>query len=662
MKPIFELMQFLIVFLSRSLILCLAFFVPLIGCASAFAGTISLNPIADASIELGHAQTNTNNGTSTSMVVDRETTDLQRALIQFDLSSIPTGATINSAVLELQATQIGGLITIEAYRIDEAWVENSVTWNNRQTGTNWSTAGGSFNPTAVASITTNSIGQHSFGITTLVQGWFGGSIANDGVMIGSPDGGGNRTITYDTREGTTPPVLVITYTLPPPTLTLSKTSVGSVGGFIFTGTNGWTSQTITTVTSNVPVTGATQTLAAAATITTITEAVPAGYAMTAASCSGLGTGGTATPNLAAGTITLNAAATVSGSTIACSITDTKIPTFKLQQITLGGFGGPFSFAQSNLASNPPAITTASETTATPASPAQINITTIGTSVTVTDTQIAGYAITAASCTDANSSITGNTGTFGTFLGTVLTLAAARVVAGADITCVITSTRPRVKIQKTTIGGSGGPFNFTTSNLATMPAAITTVAAGTPTPASPTANNVTTVGASATITETAIGTFFLSSVTCTDANSAITGNVGNIGTLAGTTLTLPAASVNAGADITCAFSNTKANPNLTILKSSSTAGPVNVGAAITYTYKVTNIGNVPMTNISINDVHNGTGVLTLPANETLTTDVAPFGDSSDTTSNNGVWSILAPGDSVTFTATYVVTQHDVDYLF
>jgi len=271
-------------------------------------------------------------------------------------------------------------------------------------------------------------------------------------------------------------------------------------------------------------------------------------------------------------------------------------------------------------------------------------------------------ITAANCTDTNSATTGNTGTFGTFSGTVLTLVAANILAGADITCVITSTRPRVKIQKTTIGGFGGPFSFTTTNLATTPSAISTLAAGTPTPVLPIANNVTTVGSNVTITEPAASGFFLSSASCTDANSAITGNVGSVGTLAGTTITLPAAKVLPGADITCVFSNTKANPNLTILKSSSTAGPVNVGAAITYTYKVTNIGNVSMTIISINDVHNGTGVLTVPANESLTTDVAPFGDSSDTTSNNGVWSILAPGDSVSFTATYVVTQHDIDFLF
>ena len=53
--------------------------------------------------------------------------------------------------------------------------------------------------------------------------------------------------------------------------------------------------------------------------------------------------------------------------------------------------------------------------------------------------------------------------------------------------------------------------------------------------------------------------------------------------------------------------------------------------------------------------------TWPNNETLTTDVAPVGDSTDATDDIGIWSLLGVGDTVTFTATYVVTQHDVDFL-
>jgi Calx-beta domain/Domain of unknown function DUF11 len=101
------------------------------------------------------------------------------------------------------------------------------------------------------------------------------------------------------------------------------------------------------------------------------------------------------------------------------------------------------------------------------------------------------------------------------------------------------------------------------------------------------------------------------------------------------------------------------PQLTILKTPSTPGPVGLGAVITYTYKVTNSGNITMTNVAVTDTHNGSGPFAGPSNEVLT-DNAPLGDSTDT-AVNGVWNSLAPGDVVNFTANYTVTQNDVDYL-
>ena len=56
---------------------------------------VSATPVQDAYIQLKNPTTNT--GTAGSLVVDREDTDLQRALLQFDLSSIPAGSTIQSA-------------------------------------------------------------------------------------------------------------------------------------------------------------------------------------------------------------------------------------------------------------------------------------------------------------------------------------------------------------------------------------------------------------------------------------------------------------------------------------------------------------------------------------------------------------------------------------
>jgi hypothetical protein len=102
------------------------------------------------------------------------------------------------------------------------------------------------------------------------------------------------------------------------------------------------------------------------------------------------------------------------------------------------------------------------------------------------------------------------------------------------------------------------------------------------------------------------------------------------------------------------------PQLTTLKTASTPGPAAAGAVITYTYKVTNSGNVTMTNVFVGDTHNGSGTFVGPGNENIFTDVAPLSDSNDLLAN-GSWDTLGPGDTLIFTATYTVTQQDVDLL-
>lgn len=88
------------------------------------------------------------------------------------------------------------------------------------------------------------------------------------------------------------------------------------------------------------------------------------------------------------------------------------------------------------------------------------------------------------------------------------------------------------------------------------------------------------------------------------------------------------------------------------------GLAQAGDAIEYSYLVTNTGNVTLSSITVSDIHGGSGPLPTPAIETLT-DNAPLGDSTDTTPNDGVWSTLAPGDVVNFSASYIVTQVDVN---
>lgn len=101
--------------------------------------------------------------------------------------------------------------------------------------------------------------------------------------------------------------------------------------------------------------------------------------------------------------------------------------------------------------------------------------------------------------------------------------------------------------------------------------------------------------------------------------------------------------------------------MTVAKSASPSTGVKAGDVVTYTYVVTNTGTSNITNIKLTDTHNASGAAPVPSGETLSTDAGTTGDSTDATANDGIWSKLAPGDAVTFTATYTVTQQDVDTL-
>lgn len=104
----------------------------------------------------------------------------------------------------------------------------------------------------------------------------------------------------------------------------------------------------------------------------------------------------------------------------------------------------------------------------------------------------------------------------------------------------------------------------------------------------------------------------------------------------------------------------ANPDISITKVADLDTNVAVGQTVTYTYDVTNTGDVTISNIDLFDSHNGNGVAPVPGSEVLQNDVAPIGNSNDSTVD-GIWDTLAPGDTIRFTATYVVTQEDVDLL-
>jgi large repetitive protein len=145
------------------------------------------------------------------------------------------------------------------------------------------------------------------------------------------------------------------------------------------------------------------------------------------------------------------------------------------------------------------------------------------------------------------------------------------------------------------------------------------------------------------------------VTQADLNA---GSVTNIASVESTQVPLP--TIPGAAQDTATVTGTR-TPGLTVAKVPSVTGTVGAGDVITYTYTVANTGNVTLTAITPDDQHTsagGTAALTI-GGDALVTDAGPAAGDTTDGGPDGVWDTLGPGDSVSFTSTYTVTQADVD---
>lgn len=129
-----------------------------------------------------------------------------RELIQFDLSSIPATATVNSATLTLRLILDGSARasnnrTLRAYRVKQAWTEGTgngsatgdgATWNTYNGSSTWQTAGCSgandveaTDIGSVACATTDLTGDDKAITLTAsaVQEWISGAMTNNGLLL-----------------------------------------------------------------------------------------------------------------------------------------------------------------------------------------------------------------------------------------------------------------------------------------------------------------------------------------------------------------------------------------------------------------------------------------------------------------------------------------------
>ena len=93
-----------------------------------------------------------------------------------------------------------------------------------------------------------------------------------------------------------------------------------------------------------------------------------------------------------------------------------------------------------------------------------------------------------------------------------------------------------------------------------------------------------------------------------------------------------------------------SPSLTLVKSANPTTVTAAGQSVTYSFTVTNTGNLTLTNVGVTDVPTAPAGGISPTCQSLS---SPAGTCS------GATTTLVPGQVATFTAVYAVTQADVD---
>jgi len=129
-------------------------------------------------------------GTNHTLEVWKQPSDEARTLLQVDLSSLPSGARVVSAFLQIQAKQMTVVAAAEltAHRLTRVWSETNANWSNYDVvlvlGQPWTAAGGDYDSNPAARLALDgSIGWKSLDITTLVQQWLAGEYPNYGLLV-----------------------------------------------------------------------------------------------------------------------------------------------------------------------------------------------------------------------------------------------------------------------------------------------------------------------------------------------------------------------------------------------------------------------------------------------------------------------------------------------
>jgi uncharacterized repeat protein (TIGR01451 family) len=383
---------------------------------------------------------------------------------------------------------------------------------------------------------------------------------------------------------------------------------------------------------------------------TLSETGPSGYAASAWSCPGeTVTGG-------------NSIALSNGESRTCTIINNDIaPTLQLRKISNGGVS-TFNFSGTN-GFGADSINTVPAGAGNPQNGVVKTLTLGGSATDITETVASGYFISAApTCTGM-----GSGGAISLVSGTTYKLNAAALPIGATVVCTFVNTlaAPALSLLKTpsptVVNAAGQTVNYTlaVTNSGNVPVTSINVSDALGTVICPTSGNATIAALAAGATENCIFAYVVPQSVLND-NGGGDGDIDNTAIANGTYISAPV-SASGLATVTVTQS-----PQLSMLKSWGFApsgdingnGTADVNDVVVYTYSVTNSGNLTVNNVTVTDVHEATAV---PSGSILNEALNPGGSpaSTDAAPNNGVWSVLQPGDTVSFKYQHIVTQAEVD---
>ena len=203
----------------------------------AFCDTVNLTPVADTTIsENNSASTEAMSG---HMIVGhlQLANAMSRGLLRFELTSLPSGAVVNSATLTVTVTISASAADTHAlHRMTAPWDEATANWILSGFD-EWMNGGGDYQSSPDATLSIAGAGDYTFlstpGLVSSVQAWVDNTNSNHGwVLRSQSEASGRNGRRFSTREESPSlPVTTLTvdYTIPtpPPTLTITNARVAN---------------------------------------------------------------------------------------------------------------------------------------------------------------------------------------------------------------------------------------------------------------------------------------------------------------------------------------------------------------------------------------------------------------------------------------------------